>query len=1374
MPNAYRLFIDRQNGKLLRAPDSYQMASIQDMIRAADDSQIPIELIPLDAVEGGGYEPASYATDDVRLAIGNTSEAPTGGTFELVHSGNNSEAINVEHLNADVLERALNNISSIDSAGGVQVTRNALGYMAQAITNGALGAITADEVSLVPHGTVSIVELQAGSATTKGAYQINLKADPYALLTNWSLLGAASIALSTIKAGSGTQYETQRIAITGAARGGYFTISDGSSVTAALNYDASAADVEDALNGILGANTVTVDKPNSRTWDIRWTSVGDKTALTVDGALTSWSGLSGTLALNTTSLAASIAGKGSIPAVAQIVETITASNEKIVYSEDLELEEEVVSNATLTTIAAGLIGSLNGQAVFTSATRAAEIPDFVGQLGVETDTGIVYYSTSTAAGAWQNLEEMTICSNAAELAAARDNGSVTRIGINGWIDIDQDFTGPNAIPENKHIYMLGDSGFQFASSLVSSVTVDSGTNQLTLASGSLSTGDIIVLSGTTPPTGVKFQETYEVINYSGGVFQIAIVVGPLELTAIDLTSAGTAVSVSLTHALEINCPIHVAPHQLIFSGYVNGSIFGTFGGIDRYMGWWTKPYPHVTDHTLAMTTAIRGLRYVPSNVLDDTIPNDWRLLDGTSTLLHRRGKLRLFHGGMVATNEVDCQNEMIIIEGPGEYGAWVRFEDKGPDIAVTVDDGADTFTLASGSLSNGDRIALAGTTAPGGLEFKKTYEVMGYSGGVFQLTDVGQTTAIDITSTGTSVTVALCEVIGYTRAFNCTSATPGIEFRNMAVSIGRSCSPNIAIWDFPNGGFLECTRFEGAAAVIEYGGNVLRTAGSSGFNHATFARATLSYDHIDTAPFITGTIASVNVGATSANISGALGGKHIEEYFLYNATAYYLEITSGDFAGYIFGISILESAGSDLVLVDNYGGGRGAYGKGRTTLGATTTMTADLAGDSFKIWARQYGGLRELTAAQRSHFYFTSYDVKFTCDHCTILRGQYAFYISGSCKPATLALRNNHYEVQRAVVYNDSIQPASVSVIGDRFSDFQFEDKYIVYHNSTAEMILDMQATSFHAGDNVFEHTLLFDLANNGKTSDSTQVIGPEGIRSKKVNALTSAKVLRSNAGYSAYHNGSDYPVDFLNDNANTVGAFLQLDGFFRADDSTNTGDGNPVTGWSDSMVTMPDFLTQGNDPAYDINGINGYPAVSFDGTQWLKKTATGQYPFPNAEGGLLAVFQFAVNPGIDVYLLHQSLGAQFNLRYQNSNDWIRLLSGAGSFFPRSPTLTSLGTGVPIFCLYTWGANETAVTARIYSNLYNETIPGVNSATYTTLASTGATSLGAATDIYGVPVSFFLGWISDIGFWTTTPTRLQVHRALAYVKKRYGITCKRF
>jgi hypothetical protein len=408
MPNPYRLFLDRRAGKLLRSTDPYQLTSLQEAITAGDDSQIPIELIPLDALDGGGYEVASYATDDVRIAIGNPEEQPTSGTFVLDHAAYTSEALYVENLNADSLERGLNGITSIHAAGGVQVISAGQGYVIKAISNGVLGAITADEISLAPHGTVKIIELAPGTATTKAKYQINLVSDPYALLTSWAAISAAAIAISTTKAGTTTQFETQTISITGAVKGGYFTITDGTTVSASIAYDAGAAAVEDAVNGVLGASTVTVTKPNSCCWDIRWAAVGNQDVLTITSAITSWAGLAGTIQLNTVSLASSIAGKASIPAIAQIIETISASDEKHVYQESLEIKETIIANATLTTIASTLLPGLKGGAVFTSGTRSTEAPLYIGQVGIETDTGLTYRSYGTEAGNWEITADLRV------------------------------------------------------------------------------------------------------------------------------------------------------------------------------------------------------------------------------------------------------------------------------------------------------------------------------------------------------------------------------------------------------------------------------------------------------------------------------------------------------------------------------------------------------------------------------------------------------------------------------------------------------------------------------------------------------------------------------------------------------------------------------------------------------------------------------------------------------------------------------------------------------------------------------------------------------------------------------------------------------
>jgi hypothetical protein len=74
---------------------------------------------------------------------------------------------------------------------------------------------------------------------------------------------------------------------------------------------------------------------------------------------------------------------------------------------------------------------------------------------------------------------------------------------------------------------------------------------------------------------------------------------------------------------------------------------------------------------------------------------------------------------------------------------------------------------------------------------------------------------------------------------------------------------------------------------------------------------------------------------------------------------------------------------------------------------------------------------------------------------------------------------------------------------------------------------------------------------------------------------------------------------------AHTAGQKLWL----KADDLALT-DGDPVDTWTDASGSLNDFTQTGaTRPIYKINRINGMPAVTSDGTQWLENAAFNGLP---------------------------------------------------------------------------------------------------------------------------------------------------------------------
>lgn len=73
--------------------------------------------------------------------------------------------------------------------------------------------------------------------------------------------------------------------------------------------------------------------------------------------------------------------------------------------------------------------------------------------------------------------------------------------------------------------------------------------------------------------------------------------------------------------------------------------------------------------------------------------------------------------------------------------------------AVTADAGTDKITLASHGFSANQKVVLSGSIAPGGLSFGTTYYVITDTSSTFGLSLTSGGGAIDITSSGTSVTL---------------------------------------------------------------------------------------------------------------------------------------------------------------------------------------------------------------------------------------------------------------------------------------------------------------------------------------------------------------------------------------------------------------------------------------------------------------------------------------------------------------------------------------------------------------------------------------------------------------------------------------------
>lgn len=108
-------------------------------------------------------------------------------------------------------------------------------------------------------------------------------------------------------------------------------MSDGTSNTEVIAWDAPAGAVESKLNAILGASTVDAEKLADGVYRVHWQAYGAVSALTADASpLVALQGVSGTLDL-TTAAAKSIGGPGGVKMIAEL--TVGSTTEETLFSE---------------------------------------------------------------------------------------------------------------------------------------------------------------------------------------------------------------------------------------------------------------------------------------------------------------------------------------------------------------------------------------------------------------------------------------------------------------------------------------------------------------------------------------------------------------------------------------------------------------------------------------------------------------------------------------------------------------------------------------------------------------------------------------------------------------------------------------------------------------------------------------------------------------------------------------------------------------------------------------------------------------------------------------------------------------------------------
>jgi len=384
-----RLIYNSDAQRLQKNFDDKTPVTVSELFRSERTASVPIELFLVDNDEG--Y--ATPGSSDYEVLIGRQAQAVTTGKLTLTFTGTTEEIDLSKPKLATRIEAALNAVSEVDAAGGVDVVElnNGRAFQITFRLVGSRAAITAGVNDSMQPASVLISEVTAGTGSTREVQLLTLEEASLAEVSTvgWSANSNPALTITTLVEGTANTREVVQLSVTGdPAPGSFFVVSNSEPIST----EATAAQVKTILNSALSNDIGSVKKTGERIWQITYKTNGDKTALSAGTHnLVKRPSVNATLSLNTTALAYAANSDGSDLSVGF---TLKKGNE-VLLSENVDLAEpfaEVIGSSAmlnndslgaLFTIAGndvnkGTAISLSGGLTYSSDTLAAPFLPLAG------------------------------------------------------------------------------------------------------------------------------------------------------------------------------------------------------------------------------------------------------------------------------------------------------------------------------------------------------------------------------------------------------------------------------------------------------------------------------------------------------------------------------------------------------------------------------------------------------------------------------------------------------------------------------------------------------------------------------------------------------------------------------------------------------------------------------------------------------------------------------------------------------------------------------------------------------------------------------------------------------------------------------------
>lgn len=340
--NNLNFWIDVSSNTLMSGWQTTAQAQ-QPLVMQGDGLSIDIHMI--DNSSGLSVEIPFPANCSLKCAIGSIDRYPTSGYFTFNY-GTDSVIIPISSTIASV-NSLINALPSITAAGGVIVSFvNSTTYRLVFNTVGSKLDASINSTTLYPKSISSTRTIIEGTSSVNEIQHLKIRTAPVAYADTFSLKAQPTVIVQELTS------SIFRIKLSESPRLGNFTISNGTKTTAAISFNASAADVGASMiqaglsvsSNVAGTRYYVVNKPDDNTFDISRT-MGAYEALTVTPiGITGFSTMVGELNVNSYEIEDLLAGSSSVNAIIEI-ELTSGNTIQTIYQGSIKISNDLIDDA---------------------------------------------------------------------------------------------------------------------------------------------------------------------------------------------------------------------------------------------------------------------------------------------------------------------------------------------------------------------------------------------------------------------------------------------------------------------------------------------------------------------------------------------------------------------------------------------------------------------------------------------------------------------------------------------------------------------------------------------------------------------------------------------------------------------------------------------------------------------------------------------------------------------------------------------------------------------------------------------------------------------------------------------------------------------